>query len=119
MTMIVRLAINAVALLAVAYLLDGVEVAGFGAALIAALLLAVVNVTLRPLLLLLTIPINLVTLGLFTFVINAAMLLLVANLVGGFSIAGFGSALMAALLLSVVSWALNGLAGTRRRRYRR
>lgn len=119
MTMLVRMALNAAALVAVAYLLEGVELDGWGPAALAVVLLALVNATLRPLLLLLTIPINLVTLGLFTFVINAAMMLLVSGVVGGFRISGFGAALVAALAYSVISWFLNGLAGTGRGRRRR
>jgi len=111
-----RIAINAVALLVVSYALDGVHVTGFGAALIAALVLGVINVTLRPILLVLTIPVNVMTLGLFTFVVNAAMLSVVAKVVTGFEIRSFGYALLGALLLSVVSSVLNGLAGTRGRR---
>jgi putative membrane protein len=116
MTILVRMAINAVALLVVSYTLDGVHVTGFGAAMVAALVLGVVNVTLRPILLVLTIPVNVMTLGLFTFVVNAVMLWIVAKVVSGFDIFGFGQALLAALLLSVVSSVLNGLAGTRDRR---
>ena len=116
MNWLVRLVINALALLGVSYLLDGVQVAGFESALIAALVLGIVNATLRPVLLFLTIPVNVMTLGLFTFVINASMLLLVSRLVGGFTVAGFGTALLAALLLSVVSAILNNLVGTKARR---
>ena len=83
---------------------------------VAALVLGVVNVTIRPILLMLTIPVNVMTLGLFTFVVNAVMLWIVAKVVSGFDIFGFGQALLAALLLSVVSSVLNGLAGTRDRR---
>lgn len=118
MTLLVRLVVNAVALLVVSYLLDGVVVTGFESALVAAVVLGLINATLRPVLLVLTIPINIMTLGLFTFVINAAVLLLVSRLVGGFQVTGFGVALLAALLLSVVSAVLNNLAGTNTRRRR-
>jgi len=111
-----RILINSVALLAVSYVLEGVEVTGFGSALVAAAVLGLVNVTLRPVLLLLTVPINIVTLGLFTFVVNAAMLMLVARVVAGFSINGFGSGLLATIMLSIVSSILSGLAGTGHRR---
>jgi len=114
----VRIGINALALLAAAYLVSGVTVQGFEAALVAALVLGVINVTLRPILLVLTIPVNLMTLGLFTFVINALMLLLVARVVSGFDIAGFWPALLAALLLSIVSSLLSGVTGARSRRRR-
>ena len=111
-----RILINSVALLAVSYVLEGVEVTGFGSALVAAAVLGLVNATLRPVLLLLTVPINIVTLGLFTFVVNAAMLMLVARVVAGFSISGFGSGLLATIMLSIVSSLLSGLAGTGHRR---
>jgi len=117
-TILVRIVINAIALLAVSHLLDGVHISGFEAALVAALVLGVINVTLRPVLLFFTVPINLMTLGLFTFVVNALMLLVVSRVVSGFDILGFWHALLAVLLLSVVSSVLNGLAGTRERRRR-
>ncbi len=118
MSVLVRIGINALALLAAAYLVSGVTVQGFEAALVAALVLGVINVTLRPILLVLTIPVNLMTLGLFTFVINALMLLLVTRVVSGFDIAGFWPALLAALLLSIVSSLLSGVTGARSRRRR-
>jgi putative membrane protein len=118
LSVLVRVGINALALLAAARLLGGVEVQGFEAALVAALVLGLINVTLRPILAVLTIPINIMTLGLFTFVINALMLLIVARVVRGFEIAGFWQAVWAALLLSIVSSLLSGLTGTRSHRRR-
>jgi putative membrane protein len=118
LSVLVRVGINALALLAAARLLGGVEVQGFEAALVAALVLGLINVTLRPILAVLTIPINIMTLGLFTFVINALMLLIVARVVRGFEIAGFWQAVLAALLLSIVSSLLSGLTGTRSHRRR-
>ncbi|MDP2872298.1 MAG: phage holin family protein [Bacillota bacterium] len=118
MSVLVRIGINALALLAAARLVGGVEVQGFEAALVAALVLGLINVTLRPILVVLTIPINVVTLGLFTFVINALMLLLVSRVVAGFEIAGFWPALLAALLLSIVSSLLSSMTGARSRRRR-
>jgi len=117
-TFVVRLIINAIALLVVAHFWGGIEVSGIESALVAAVVLGVVNATLRPLLLVLTIPINLVSLGLFTFVINALMLLLVSRVVTGFSVAGFWQAMLAAFLLGIVSGVLNWLAGTGRHRRR-
>ena len=101
--------INAVALMAVAYLLPGIAVASFFTALIAALVLGLVNAVIRPILVLLTLPATLLTLGLFIFVINGVLFWLVAQLVGGFHVAGFWSAVGAALLYSVISWALSAL----------
>src|SRR5690606_39983683 len=83
--------------------LKGVEVDSVLAGIVAAALLGLVNISVRPVLIILTLPVNLLTLGLFTLVINALMLMLVAWLVPGFHIAGFGAGLAAALLLAVVS----------------
>ena len=95
--------INALALAAVPYVVTSVVVTGFWSALIAALLLALVNVLLRPILILLTLPINILTLGLFTLVINALLFWMVATFVEGFAVAGFLSAFLGALAYSVVS----------------
>ena len=94
---------TAVALGVGAWLLGGVELDGVVPALIAALVLGLVNALIRPVLLFLTIPLNVVTLGLFTFVINAALLCLAAWLAPGFAIAGFWSALALAVIVAVVN----------------
>ncbi len=101
--------INACALFVLPYLMSSVHVSSLGTALIAALLLGLVNTLIRPLLLLLTLPVTFVTLGLFIFVINGILFWLVAQLVDGFAVAGFWSAIGAALLYSVISWALSTL----------
>src|SRR5450830_2199573 len=101
--------LNALALLAVANFVPGIHVDGFGSALIAAFFLGLVNTLIRPLLLLLTLPVTLVTLGLFIFVINGFMFWLVAQWVDGFQVDGFWSAVGAALLYSVISWTLSTL----------
>jgi putative membrane protein len=101
--------INAAALFAVPYLMHSVDVTSIGAALVAALLLGLVNTLIRPLLLLLTLPVTVLTLGLFIFVINGLMFWLVAQLVDGFHVDSFGSAILGALLYSVISWALSTL----------
>ena len=100
---VIRWVINAGALLLVSRVVEGIRVESFIVALAAALILGIVNAIIRPVLLILTLPINLITLGLFTFIINAALLLLVASVVEGFIIEGFASALIAALILWVVS----------------
>ncbi|MWT30601.1 phage holin family protein, partial [Escherichia coli] len=82
--------INALALLLVAYLLKGIHVNGFGSALIAALVLGLVNTLIRPILVILTLPVTLLTLGLFIFIINALLFLFVGNLLAGFQVASFG-----------------------------
>lgn len=101
--------LNAVAVVASAYLIPWVTVDTFWTALVVALVLAIVNTVLKPLLLLLTLPLNILTLGLFTFVINAALILLTDGLVDGFSVGGFWSALLFSLILGLVNGALAGM----------
>ncbi|MDP3953488.1 MAG: phage holin family protein [bacterium] len=98
--------ISTLVILASAYLLPGVTVDGFLAALVAALVLGLVNAILKPILVLLTLPINILTLGLFTLVINATLVMLTAYIVPGFAVAGFLWALLFGLILSVVSMIL-------------
>jgi len=102
MKLILRWLIYAGGLLLVAYLIPGVSVASFYSALIAALILGLINALIRPLVIILTLPINIFSLGLFTFVINALMLWLTSTIVKGFDVANFGSALWAALII----WAI-------------
>lgn len=109
MLMLAVWVINALALLAVPYLMDSVQVDSFWVALIAALILGFVNTIVRPVLVLLTLPVSVVTLGLFIFIINGLMFWVVAQLVSGFHVAGFWSAVGGALLYSIVSWALSTL----------
>jgi putative membrane protein len=104
MALLLRWLINAGTLLGIAYYLPGVGVSGFYAALITALVLGLVNALIRPLLIVLTLPINILTLGLFTLVINALMFWFVATVVKGFDVAGFWPAFWGALILSIVSW---------------
>lgn len=93
-----------------AYLLPGVSLAGPVSALIAALVLGIINAFLRPLLLLLTLPLNMLTLGLLTFVINAALVMLAAAIVPGFAVAGFLWALLFSLVLTLVNAGLFALS---------
>ena len=104
-----RWIINAVALLIVANVVPGFGVDTFYSALIAALVLGLVNALIRPLLFILTLPVTILTLGLFTFVINALMILLVSTIVKGFAVDGFVPALLAALFLWVISLGTNWL----------
>jgi putative membrane protein len=92
----------AIALIIVSYVVPGIHVDGFKAAFIVAVLLSIINLIIRPILLLLTLPINILTLGLFTFVLNGILLAFVASLVTGFSITGLLPAIIAALVLSIV-----------------
>jgi putative membrane protein len=101
--------INAVALLAVPWLITSIHIDSFAAALLAALLLGLVNTVLRPVLVLLTLPVTILTLGLFIFVINGLLFMLVAAFVPGFHVAGLLSAMLGAVLYSVVSWLLSAL----------
>jgi putative membrane protein len=103
----IRWVLNAFALWVVSVIVPGIRAESVFATFVAALVLGILNALLRPVLLVLTLPINLLTLGLFTFVVNAVMLELTAAIVSGFVVAGFGSALLGALVLSVVSFALN------------
>ena len=108
---ILRWSINLLALVVAAKLIDGVRIQSLGMGILAAGILGVVNAVIRPLVLLLTLPINLVTLGLFTLVINAFMLEFVAYLVPGFVIETFRAAFWGALIISIVSWLLNIFVG--------
>jgi len=101
--------INAAALMALPYLMHSVTVTDLGTALIAALVLGLVNTLIRPVLVLLTLPVTLLSLGLFILVINGFLFWVVAQLVGGFHVEGFLSAMIAAILYSVISWALSTL----------
>jgi putative membrane protein len=107
MGLIVRLVVNAIALLLVEYLIPGVHVSGIGAALLAALILGIVNAVLKPILVILSLPLEILTLGLFTLIINAALFYLVAKLGIGLSVDNFGAAFLGALVLSIVSFILS------------
>lgn len=102
--------INTLAVLVVAYLLEGVHLYSIEAAFVTALILGVVNATLKPILLILTLPISIITLGLFTFVINALMVLLTSAIVPGFKVDSFWWALLFSLVLSLVSSFMHQLA---------
>ena len=101
MKLIVRWLLLAAALLLVAHLYPGVSVASFGAAMVAALVLGLFNTLVRPLLVLLTLPVTVVTLGLFLFVINALMFWSAAGVLDGFKVTGFGAALIGSLIYSL------------------
>lgn len=101
MKIIVRWLLLAAALLLVAYLYPGVTVGSFGSAMVAAFVLGLFNTLLRPILVLLTLPVTLITLGLFLFVINALMFYFAANVLSGFNVTGFVAALIGSLIYSV------------------
>ena len=100
---------NAVALVALPYLFTRIHVASFGTALVAALVLGLVNTLIRPILVILTLPATLLTLGLFIFVINALLFWFVGAFVPGFVVGGFWAAFFGAIVYSIVSWALSSL----------
>ena len=101
MKLIAKWLLSACALLAIAYLYPGVQVSGFTAALLAAFVIGLFNTVLRPVLIVLTLPVTLVTLGLFLFVINALMFWAASGVMSGFRVTGFGAALLGSLIYSV------------------
>ena len=109
MKLLVVWLLNALALLAVAYLMPSIEVSGFGGALIAAAVIGLVNMLVRPVLVLLTLPVTLLTLGLFILVINGLLFFGVGALLESFEVQGLWSGILGALLYSLVSWALTAL----------
>lgn len=106
-----RWVLNAGGLLLVSYLFEGIHVASVGWAFIAALFLGVMNALIRPVVLVLTLPINILTLGLFTLVVNGLMLWLTGSLLKGFVVEGFWPAVGGALVMSLISLAVNSLIG--------
>ena len=109
MSLLLRWIINALTLLLISHLFPSVKVAGFGTALITALVLGLVNAVIRPILILITLPINILTLGLFTFVINGLLFWFVASFVKGFDVGGFWSAFWGALAYSIISFIISML----------
>lgn len=109
MTLLLVWILNAIALLIVAYLLPGISVASFGAALIAALVLGLLNTLVKPVLVLLTLPITVVTLGLFLLVLNALVFWFAGSILKGFQVAGFWWALAGAIVYSLISGLLSRL----------
>jgi putative membrane protein len=101
--------VNTVALIAVAYLMPSIRVADFTTALIAALVLGLVNAVIRPVLVVLTLPVTLLTLGLFILVINGLLFWFVGSFVKGFVVEGFWAGFLGAIIFSLISWLLSGL----------
>ncbi len=110
--LVLRWALNSFALFFVMKLVSGIRIDRFQDLLIATLVIGLLNVFLRPIIILLTLPVTLLTLGLFTLVINGLMFYLAAYLVPGFHVTGFGAAFLAAILFSMFSFVLNMLFGT-------
>lgn len=109
MNLIIKLLLNAVAVFILAHLLSGVHVDGYTGALIVAVVLSVLNLLVKPILVIFTLPATILTLGLFLLVINAIIILLADNLVGGFSVDGFWWALLFSILLSILQSILHSL----------
>ena len=118
MRILLKWLLSAVALLAVAYLYSGVQVQSFGSALLAAAVIGLLNMVVRPVLVILTLPVTIVTLGLFLFVINALLFWAASGLLGGFHVNGFLAALLGSLIYSLlgllIESALGGLLSSRR-----
>lgn len=104
---VTRWLVITVAILLASMMVSGIRVESLKTAVVAAAILGIINVFLRPVLLILTLPLTILTLGVFAFVLNALMLLLVAYFVPGFEVDGFFSAFLGALIISVVSWIAN------------
>ena len=102
-SVLVNWIVSAMVIFSIAYILPGTTVVDFTAALVVALVLGIINALLKPVLLILTLPINILTLGLFTFILNALLIILVSNIVPGFIVDGFLAALIFGIVLSVVN----------------
>ena len=96
-----------VAITIAAYLLEGIQISGFFSAFFAAAILSIFNALFRPIALVVTLPINVLTLGLFTFVINALMLKMASGVIHGFNVQGFWTAILGSMIISLISWLLN------------
>ena len=107
MGVFIRWLILTAAIVAASYLIDGIRISGFFSAFCAAAVLGILNALFRPILFILTLPINIMTFGLFTFVINALLLKMASGVIPGFDVHGFWSAVFAALIISGVNWILS------------
>lgn len=109
MSLLVRFLGTVLAVLLAAYYVPGFAVSGFYAAMIVAVILGILNITVKPIILILTLPLNLLTFGLFTFVVNALLLWFISTFIAGFAVAGFVPALWGSLIITVVNWVLHKL----------
>jgi putative membrane protein len=115
MGILIRWIILTVSIITASYLLEGIHISGFFSAFLAAAALGILNALFRPILLILTLPINVLTLGLFTFIINALMLKMASGIIPGFEVHGFWTAVIGSLIISVISWLLNSFISDRGR----
>ncbi len=106
MKLILRLLLNAVAVIVIANILSGIHVDGYVTAIIVAAVISILNLIVKPILVILTLPITVVTLGLFLFVINGCIILLADKFIDGFSVRSLGMAIMFSILLSILQWIL-------------
>jgi putative membrane protein len=104
---LIRWLVLTAAIIVASYVLDSIQVRGFFSAFFAAAILGVLNAFFRPILIILTLPINILTLGLFTFIINALLLKMASGVISGFDVRGFWAAVFGSVIISIVSWALN------------
>lgn len=104
MEFLIKLLISAVVIILTAWITPGVQIRSFWSAIVVALVLALLNIFLRPIMVVLTIPITIMTLGLFLFIINAFIIYMAGKMVSGFKVSGFGSALLFSLFLSIISY---------------
>ena len=115
MGILIRWIILTASIIIASYLLEGIHISGFFSAFFAAAALGILNALFRPILLILTLPINVLTLGLFTFIINALMLKMASGIIPGFEVHGFWTAVIGSLIISVISWLLNSFISDRGR----
>ena len=113
--LLVRWLLLTISIIVTSYLVDGIHVTSFFAAFFAAAVLGILNALFRPILIVITLPINILTLGLFTFVINALLLKMASGVVPGFYVEGFWSAVFGSLIISLVSWLLSSFVNDRGR----
>ena len=108
MLLILKWLLMAASVMIAAYLIPGVTINSFFSALFVALFLGIINILIKPALILITLPINILTLGLFTFVINAILVLLTSSVIKGFEVGGFWTAMLFSIVLSIVNYVFNG-----------
>ena len=113
--LLIRWLLLTISIIVTSYLVDGIHVTSFFSAFFAAAVLGILNALFRPILIVITLPINILTLGLFTFVINALLLKMASGVVPGFYVEGFWSAVFGSLIISLVSWMLNSFVNERGR----
>jgi putative membrane protein len=115
--LLIRWLVLTVAILVASYVIEGIRVSSFLSAFFAAAVLGILNAFFRPILIILTLPINILSMGLFTFVINAVLLMMASGVISGFQVRGFWSAIFGSLIISLVNWFLSAfLADLREKR---